>query len=483
MWTKKYPRFWAVREHFRVAYARNNRRLREAGVDEEEDLGHAAYKKLSRPEEELGKFEKKILAFFPEREVKAAYDKWQPIDKNLKGDQKIIRAARGGDRSAQVYLWADKVRDVISSSMKAFFGPDHKQWARRINNGEFYDYIALAWGVLTFGNPDLLGDTGMLGTNVEKNKGRVGFDADKYTYGTVWKQFRNQYRNLLRNACIAYNNAAKLGGMAGLKGSIARGTLGADQDIHMQSYDAQFDDAAALADDSGGGQSNKSGGTNAVGLGSSVEDEFMEGEDRSEFLSKWKQFVQDAEMSADVGGVTPLEALKAAMDDSGATMTSLSKKAGASPQKIKAAMEEARSIMEGKYDISAQDFMTMLQKIGPQDLTSYMSLGGASAKASVEAKKSEPAKKEAPKSSGKKPTEKSAPKKAEPKTSKKEPAKKSTTKKEAPKSEEKPKRTRAKPKTGGMSAEDLAAKKKAYAQQYYEKLKAAGKIAPKKKKS
>ena len=325
--------------------AEANERIRKL-LHEAEDYDYTRLK-----DEPGSRWEKKLIDLIPRYEMEAAINKWKPIDKNLTGDKKIIAAAKKGDKSAAVYIWTTKVRDVAAQNFWKFLGPNPIIRKRRIDNGEFYDYASLAWGVMTFGNKDLLGDAGL----IER------FNLKKYDHGTVWKQFRNMFRLLLQNATTAYNNEAKLGGISGLKGSIARGTLGKDEGITHQSYDAVFDDVEAA-----GGKNNvwRSNEMDAI-----VDRESRNDEER-EFLIYWEDFSKDEDMTLGESP-TAAEVFAAVVGESDATVSDLADRWGVKPATINSKMEQAIGIMND-YGISNDDLKNGIELIGNAKLAKYL---------------------------------------------------------------------------------------------------------------
>jgi hypothetical protein len=385
-------------EYFR-RNAEENERLRRL-LHEADDYDYARLDDAPQ-----SKWEAKILDIFPKREMDNAMAKWRPLDKDLAGDKKIIEAAKKGDKSASIYIWATKVRDIVAQNFWKFLGPDPVIRKRRIENNELYDYVSLAWGVMTFGNKDLLGDAGLL----------ERFKPDVYDHGTVWKQFRNMFRMLLQNTTTAYNNSEKLGGVAGLKGSIARGTLGADEGIAHQSYDGAFDDVDAQ------------GGKNEVGFTKGVEGEIVEEDEarrfKEEFFVTWRDFANDEDMK-DKGNdrLSAGEVFAMVVGDQNASITSIAQRYREKPETVRAKMQQAIDIMHD-YGIENDDLQRAIKTFGNGRLASVLS------------KEKAP-----PERAARKPTPKKEP--AEP---------------------------------------DASTKKKSYSQDYYARMKAAGKIPQKKK--
>jgi hypothetical protein len=250
------------------------------------------------------------------------------------------------------------VRDIVAQYFWKFLGPNPIIRKRRIENGEFYDYIALAWNTMTFGDEELLGDSGLI----------EGFNPEKYDYGTVWKQFRNTFRLLLTNATTAYNNKAKLGGISGLKGSIARGTLGKDEGISLQSYDAKFDDASA------------SGGKNELGFVDDVADDFVKKEDKirerewaDEFFDIWQKFTKDDDMLDESNGVSAAKVFALAIGENDATSHSLAKRFCVKQDTIISKLKQAVKIMN-EYDITEKELQAAMvcELIGNDKLAKYL---------------------------------------------------------------------------------------------------------------
>jgi len=291
------------------------------------------------------RFEQKVIDVFPKHEVDGAIKKWQSMDKNLEGDKKIIDAAKKGDKSASVYIWVTKVRDVVAQNFWKFLGPDPVIRKRRIDNNEMYDYLSLAWGAMTFGNKDLIGDAGML----------ERFKPEMYDHGTLWKQFRNMFRLLLMNFTTAWNNKEKLGGVTGVKGSIARGTLGQDEGIHHQSYDAAFDDVDAQ------------GGRNEVGFANDVESEYI----KKENFATWKKFASDSDMTDPGKDVSAAQVFAVVVGDPGATVTGMAQKFGVKPDAIKAKMQQALDIMK-EYGLEQEDLRGLISSVGNAGLAKHL---------------------------------------------------------------------------------------------------------------
>jgi hypothetical protein len=327
-------------EHFRDNYEINMRILREANdniVDEEDQKFD--FKKMISPVEK-----------------RAAEGKWGKYDTTTDKQKQIFKAAKKGDKSAINYIWLRVADENVGKTFwKSYLGPNGAARQRRISQGAFYDWAAIAYETLTTGNKDYTDTKGTLET----------FDPDKYTSGDLFKNFGFYYWNKLRNSAKESNfNDATSGvsGTPGIKKGVTSEQSGGKA-FSVGEYDPQLMDQEA-----------EDKGIYDDPTGNSV----IDNEDMADFITAWRDCVSDSSVTTPkTGGIIPIELMKVVIL-AGPNADSFSLLTDRYPQvsrnTIANYLKDVVKTM-GDYDIEYADLMKAIKTLGEDKVASYISAG------------------------------------------------------------------------------------------------------------
>jgi hypothetical protein len=318
-------------EEFRSNYRSNVRILREAGSSME-------------------KFDFKNVISSSER--RAAKEKWEKYDTTTVKQRAIFKAAKGGDRTAINYIWL-KVADenVGKTFWKSFLGRDPGFRRRRLEQGDFYDWAAIAYETLTTGNKDYTDTKGALET----------FNPDKYSTGDLFKNFGFYYWNKLRNSAKESNYNEASSGMRdtpGIKKGVTSQQSGG-RAYSVGEYDPTYMDSMQEEHDSSDPTSER----------------FFEDEETREFISKWKQFVKDPKATTPKSsGVVPIDIFRTVIE-AGPAADSYAMLADKYPQisrnSISNYLQEIVQTLN-EYGIGYDDLMKAIRVLGEDEVASYI---------------------------------------------------------------------------------------------------------------
>jgi len=317
-------------EEFRRNYDLNGRILREAGSQGSKfDFRNT-----------IGPAEKKI-----------AEEKWGKHDTTNDRQKKIFQAASAGDKSAINYIWL-KVSDVVYKSFwKSYLGPDPNARRRRIEQGAFYDWAAIAYETLTHGNKDYTDTKGALET----------FKPDKYQSGDMFKNFEIYFWNKLRNSSKESNYNDTTSGVTGTPG-IKKGVRSAQSGgkaLQVGEYDPTYMDSRQETSDTS----------------DPTFDNFMEDDDVKTFIDQWKDFVKDEAVSTPrTGGVIPIEVLKTVIEagpDAESYKILTDKYPQVSRNSLTGFLQDCVRTM-GDYGIEYDGLMTAIRRLGEDKVAGYI---------------------------------------------------------------------------------------------------------------
>jgi len=293
---------------------------------------------------------------------RAAEEKWGRYDTTKEKQSKIFKAASGGDKSAVDYIWLKSSDAIGRAFWKRYLGPSPNARRRKLEQGAFYDWAAIAYETLTHGNKDYADTKGALET----------FNPERIQSGDLFKYFELYYWNKLNNSAKESNYNDSASGVTDTPG-IKKGVRSAQSGgaaLQVGMYDPTYMDSKQESED----------------YSDPTVDSVIAREEWKEFLSNWKQAVVDPDVTTPkAGGVIPIDILKTVIEagpeaDSFKVLTD--KYQQVSRNTLAGYLREVVEILSD-YGIRYEDLTRVIRDLGPEGVTKYITAKPSEAAAPV----------------------------------------------------------------------------------------------------
>jgi len=302
-----------------------------------------------------------------------------------KSNKEVFEAAKKKDKGALEYLFY-KMEPVIQQAFwKNYLGPSGEMRRYRIQHESAWEqWLGIAWMVLTGGFDEFNskeGTSALFGTTNKDGERTGGFDVSKNSEESIMGVFANKYKMLLKNAAVNSNLSKDTGGITGKELSGGSASVKVHQ-YEPTWYDSDVDDNE-WDDES---MSHTSRGYKDDTFEAAYENSFKEVDDNlyaTEFLKKWKNYVQDPALRKDTKGVTAADIFHEIIENPKAEFRAMGAKFGISRNSAATLMDTAQKKL-ADYNISGQELMTAIQHLGNSKVASYLNAMSSSPAAETE---------------------------------------------------------------------------------------------------
>jgi hypothetical protein len=291
--------------------------------------------------------------FISPAEKRAAKEKWEKYDTTNDRQKLIFEAAKQGDRTAVNYIWLKVAdRNVSATFWKKYLGPSPEFRRRRLEQGAFYDWAAIAYETLTTGNKDYTDTKGALET----------FDPSFYDHGDLFENFIPYFKLKLFNSANEsnYNDSTSgIKGTPGIKGGV-RSQQSGGKAYSVGEYDPTYMDSVQEERDNT----------------DPTLDSFINDEEVGDFIRVWKEVVRDPKISTpkSATGIVPIHILKTVIE-AGPQADSFSmlvdKYPNVSRNTLSNYLQEVVKTMD-EYGIGYSDLMRAIKTLGEDRIVSYI---------------------------------------------------------------------------------------------------------------
>ncbi len=280
----------------------------------------------------------------------ASISEWEGEDAS-----KIIRAAQKGSRTAREYIFYKMEGAIAKTMWHNFLGSNKDAAYRRLRDGAKEEWLSIAWQVLTGGFSASLT---AYGTERSEISTLDQFDLSKVKTDNIWSAFTVIYTQKLGLAAKDFNEANARSGISGT----------GDNNITTSDY-------AKYSNVDNDDESNYSGVSDEGFEGGyeNPESYALHNAAHSEFMNKWKEFVQDEELNTKKKGVSPANVLSAVLSNPEETnMKNLADDIGLARMTFKVYLEKAIEIMTSYYGIEPQELFSELKSNDSSKIASYL---------------------------------------------------------------------------------------------------------------
>ena len=318
-----------------------------------------------------------------------------------KSHKQLFKAAKANDKTALEYLFYKMGGAIQAAFWKNYLGPSGSIRRYRIQADSAWEqWLSIAWMAMTEGFSEIYNTSYKGGTDAytateddkseHKSSGALEkFDIDKTPEKHLLNVFASRYKNILRNAAINANTAARVGGMTG------REITGGSAEVQVHQYEPTW--AEDGKDDTDWGGTGDYESTSSRGYKDETFDiAYEEGGFRAAekgaaadaFLTKWKQFSQDPGLQQNTKGVTAGMIFGEVIGNKDAELRKIGVKFGISRNSAQTLLTKAQEVMT-QHAIPPADLFAAIKYYGNEKVASYLS--------AVKATGESPKKTEAPK--------------------------------------------------------------------------------------
>lgn len=250
------------------------------------------YGKVATRFSEAGKESRFEVSSFISATDKAEASKWAG-----KTEAELLKAAKKGDSSALNYIFM-KSGSVIFKAFKTYTGPDSFYFSQAVKNGDYEDFIAEAYALLKNGFVNRMGVTNL-------KSPLSTFKPEMFEEGDKLNKFKYYYLQYLKNMAQSLKNEEETAGVATWDTDEV-GNIKGKNEKNIKMRFTSLDNELSGSHDRGDADNGKyqdyllDAAAEDNGTQYSLEDEYIQDEEISNFIDGWKELTKDEKFAGDV---------------------------------------------------------------------------------------------------------------------------------------------------------------------------------------